>query len=508
MTPPVSPDPGRTSQRLVQWLHGLAFMLVLLVGGAWFLANPQGPGTVSVVENRKLAEFPTVTWLGLRDGSYTRDIEAFIADHFPLRERLVVVAFALKDARGLRSQTGFVATKGQEDGLENTADWAHVVEASAMDAGEVEASEVDAGEPDGGEADCGVTDAGWSPAPYDLDAGPVRDTTAVREGVLRVGDRGLQLFRGGDVSARAFADTVNAWGQAFEQPHALPDGGRGEVQVSLVVTPTSAAFYLPDDAVGRTLDEPRNLAVMRARLRPSVRMADVYGALLPHRDEAIFFKSDHHWTGLGAYYGYRAFCAASGLEPLELDAFTRKTRPGAPGSLWRMTHDPGLEHADRDVDYFVPPVQVDRSVRFTGDEQKQPVEQPFFVDFERGYLVFFGSDWPVMVAQTQAGTGRRVMLVKNSYGNAFAGYLLSHFDVVVVVDYRYSVRSAQELAKTYGITDVILLNATSTANSTPHVRRLQQVLATAGHAWETEPEKKKREEREQADAGVSDAGEP
>ena len=157
--------------------------------------------------------------------------------------------------------------------------------------------------------------------------------------------------------------------------------------------------------------------------------------------------------------------------------------------------------------------------------EQKAARRASFVDVnEKGYLAFLGGDHPYMVARlnedevTDDNRGKVALVVKNSYGNAFAPWLLPHFEKVVVVDYRYYAFSVQRLIAEHHVTDVVIVNATTTAISKPHQRRLQQSLKGVGEAWEPvtaeclarqEEEKKAREEaREEArkhpvvDAGV------
>ena len=70
-----------------------------------------------------------------------------------------------------------------------------------------------------------------------------------------------------------------------------------------------------------------------------------------HRTEYIYFNTDHHWTSLGAYYAYRAFCFTAGLTPVSLDTIAYKTKPSFLGSLYRLTRDPGLQSNPDSVRY-------------------------------------------------------------------------------------------------------------------------------------------------------------
>ena len=86
------------------------------------------------------------------------------------------------------------------------------------------------------------------------------------------------------------------------------------------------------------------------------------------------------------------------------------------------------------------------------------------------YSVFLGHDNPMMVADTDVGNGRRVLLVKNSYGNPFAVFLLASFERVVVIDYRYFKKNFWTVLEEQEITDVVFLNGIITAGSHNHMK--------------------------------------
>jgi hypothetical protein len=433
------PVPARTSRWA--WANALAVPLVLAALGALFAANPRG-AEVSEVENRKLAKMPALSWDALYAGSYTRDVELYVADHFPLRDPFVSLAFWLKARRGLHSETSYYADP-ETGGLDDADDWARPPD-----------------EADGGGADGGAT-------------GPSKFFS--RAGVVIHRGRAMMLFSGTDESAKVFSSTVNLYADWFGK----------DAAIRLIVVPNATSYYLPDDARARTRSEKDNLAAIKAGLDPRVQMVDIYSALERHTAEPIYYRTDHHWTGLGAYYGYQAYCETAGLSPMALGKMEKKTRPApaaATGWFYRMTHDDSLLEIDDPTQYFVPPGEVE-TVRYVGDEQKSAIKARFIDEDAKGYLVYLGGDWGVMIGRTKAANGKRALLIKNSFGNAFAPYLLAHYEEVVVVDYRYTVRSVSELVRQHKITDIILLADTVTANFPMHQARLKEIIRGHDAAW-------------------------
>ena len=525
---------------------------LLLVGlGVVFIAEYESRQTVSTTENRRLAVWPELTQASLLDGSFARAVELYVADHFPLRESFTEIASVVKTSRGLTLDGRVVQVKGGEAGFEDVKSWAQPQASAELDnsgkegSADTEVSLVTPGldrdatasgedsEHSEGSSKSMTANAADSaasstrtptvtlPTPGDgvnrkaeLTTNPKASPNVVEPsspataasnkplnvvgGVLLHEGQALFMFGGTDKAAQGYANAVNTWIDLVAKPH-------GMQSISVVVTPTSSHFYLPPAARARTTSEARNLEAMKAALNPEVRFAEVIPVMQNHTSEPMFFKSDHHWTGLGAYYAYRAWANVMGLTPLELSAFDKRSVPGVAGSFWSLTQAPELRQADKVSDYYVPTTVSVKSTQYVGPEQKTPAPHEFFAEKSRGYIVFLGGDVPLLVGTTNAGTGRTALVVKNSYGNAFAPYLLPHFDKVVVVDYRYVFRNIQDIVKTFEVTDLVFVNATITANSGAHQERMRQVARGTSTAWQTEAEKRRIQQQEAAAATASNS---
>ena len=462
--PPTSttaPPPPKAS-----WLEVIAVPALLSLLGAVFvaLALRGGDDAISTRENRTLAVWPTLSRQTIADGSWARDVDSFVADRFPFRDAFLDVAATMADFRGLDAREEVYDGDALGDfGLDAAGPDAGVADIDGVtDGGVAIGTAVD---DDDGERDAGVA----------ADAGVVEEHKPRRHyksGIAIVGNRGLMYLVADDDSATAFADALNTW----------PDVMGPDVRLSLVVTPTATHFYLPPEQQDKSAPQNENLAVIRRRLRPEWHMVDVAGALALHTDEDIFFRTDHHWTGLGAWYAYAAWAEQEGFQAVELDDLQHRTHPPVLGTLYRFTQSKVLKAAPDPIDYWLPAVGYTAMRSKSLDEAPRPAR--FIVEREKNYAVFLGGDDPLLVATTEVKNGRRALLVKNSFGNAFAPFLLNHFEEVVVVDYRYYGRSLASLIKTRGITDVILQNATVTANSRAHARRLKDVLVGRGSAWD------------------------
>lgn len=441
----------------------VAVPVVLLGLGVWLLVAP-ATVTVSEVEARALAPWPAFSWPELREGRYTRDLELAVADHFPLRERFVSFTFALRARFGVqRAATVYASKGGALGGLEQPQDWrppALEVPDAAVTADLFDDDDAGlADDDDGGVVVAELDDDGDA----GVEAGPATE----KGGALIHDGRGLMLLSATDDTARRFAKVLASYGAAFPR-----------ARVYAVMVPGAGAFYLPASHQSRSADERHNLEVMREALPASVRWVDLTAALEPHRGEAIYYRTDHHWTALGAYYGYRAMMEAAGLEPLAHDAIEwRRVEEPVLGSLFRMTQDPQLSKAPDVIEYPMPAVPY-QSVSYAGARYDVPQPRRFIDEHGKGYLVFMGGDAALMAAKTQVKNGRRALLVKNSFGNPLGPLLLPHFEQVVVADYRMYFGTIASLVKRFRITDVFVQNATLTANDPYHAGRLKLALFT------------------------------
>jgi hypothetical protein len=544
-------DPKIASRHhyVAQKFHALILIGIVVCVALLFVYSVRFNQVVSEVENRRLAQWPSFNKEALLEGLYAKDIETYVSDHFPGRAWLTEVAFMIRTYRGVELNDRVIQVKGADTVFEDVSQWASTEvapeaapelasEVASQVASEVVSEVATQTRPEvTSEANTETTtevitseavktddhvdlvieaQQGAAPiitrAPVVTNA-PVTSKTLptvpkkteppkpsvappnsplnVVGGVLLHEGQALFMFQGTDRGAQGYANAVNTWVE-------LVANKRPGMTTTVVVTPTSSHFYLPVAARARTTSEKKNLDALRDALLPEVRFADVIVEMQGHEDQPLFYKSDHHWTGLGAYYAYRAWAKAAGVSPLELSAFDKRSVPGVAGSFWSLTQAPELRHADKESFYYVPTTVTFDGTQYTGPQQKTPVPQPFFAEKSRGYIVFLGGDIPLLASNTNAGTGRTALVIKNSYGNAFAPYLLPHFDRVVVLDYRYVSRNIQEIVSFFGVTDLVFVNATITANSGAHQERMRQVARGSSTAWLTEEEKRRIKQREDA----------
>lgn len=273
---------------------------------------------------------------------------------------------------------------------------------------------------------------------------------------------GYELFGGSETTAQTYGETVTS----------LADKLNG-VDVFSLVVPNHTEYGLPQrikDTEVHTNSQADNIKKAYESMGSSVTPINAYNYLAQHNDEYTYFNSDHHWTGLGAYYAYQAFAESNNMTALKLEDCTEQTIEDFTGSFTYLAS--GLETDT--VHYWQLPYSVSMDITYEGGET-QSFDSPYF-DGESGgsvaYGVFIYGDNPLTVMKSSsenAEPNRKICVIKESYGNAFVPYLTYNYEEVHVVDLRtFRENSSVDLASyciQNDITDLLFLNGVMSANT-------------------------------------------
>ena len=175
--------------------------------------------------------------------------------------------------------------------------------------------------------------------------------------------------------------------------------------------------------------------------------------LTAHSSENIYYRTDHHWTSLGAYYAY---CAWRGIE-LNADEWTQEVLcENFRGTTWNKVPLPTVpaeeitawyKHADRSVSYNA------------GQYETDSIYERKYLDGSDQYAVFLNSNQAQTVIEGSGKSGK-FLLIKDSYGNTFSQFPVEDYAEVHVLDPRFFKGDVAEYAKQNGITDALVLYGT------------------------------------------------
>lgn len=421
------------------------FYLTVMTVLAFYL--PLRP-TQSALEQRTLTEFPKATVSTVLNGEYFSGINTWFADTFPFREGFVKFQSELEELYGFRSKkiSGEV-TRGDE-----------IPDAPSMPVVDSADSSASAAVPTQEDPD---TSTSAEPNESETDTDEDDNATGGYEtlGALLVrDDAAYEYYNFVRADADEYAATVNRVASKLA----------GKAQVYNLIIPTSMDICVPEK-VRKDLDTSDQQAAIQylySCMTDQVKTVNIFETMQQHQDEYLYFRTDHHWTALGAYRAYEEFTATAGVKTADLEKdFIEESYDGFTGSFYRDTTSSTLA-AKPDIIYTYEPKDVDTCTITWADGHTS--EYPIITDVStwtntQKYSTFIGSDNPLTVIENPNITdGSSILLIKESFGNCFAPFLAESYQTVYVVDYRYfnqvDDRSLTQLVEDEGIQTVLFLN--------------------------------------------------
>jgi len=295
---------------------------------------------------------------------------------------------------------------------------------------------------------------------YVDDQFPVRDAWVFLKADLErlLGKRennGIYFGVDGYLLPRYQADTV--W-LARNASYVNEFARRNGLPVSLLLAPTASAIYpekLPPYAP--TDDQQAAWREVLAALDREIATADLLAALGEQRDEAIYFRTDHHWTMRGAYYAYAAWMRSKGEEPLPLSAFQSEL---ISEDFWGTHYSKAnLRQIAPDQIELLNPIQsVPVTVDYPGEgKARDSLYAPEHLTGRDQYAYFLGGNYPLVQIRTGIGNGRRILLIKDSYAHVLVPFLAAHYQEIHLIDLRYYASGVQGYVVDHQLNEVLFL---------------------------------------------------
>lgn len=185
--------------------------------------------------------------------------------------------------------------------------------------------------------------------------------------------------------------------------------------------------------------------------------ADIYSELYSHRDEYIFYRTDHHWTTLGAYYGYRALMEAMGITPIPLDSFEPATVSDQfYGTVYSSS---GVRWVEPDrIDIYVPDTDIEVISYDSGSETEGTLYDYSALEEKDKYSFFLGGNTSLLKIKAPGHEDApKLLILRDSYTDCQLPFLLEHFSEIHLIDLRYYKYSIIDYIKENNI-DVALVN--------------------------------------------------
>ena len=418
-------------------LNVIVIMIILIVGFIYLLAFKRE--TVSNEENRNLARFPEFSLESYFSGEYTEGIARYYDDTVPNRSQLKKII-----------ATYIMPLKGLEYGNDNLIIYQNTNGNKPPEKPE-------------------PTEAPLQTTAHVSDTQTVTTTTVttlpdnhnpemngeIANNIVVVNNRGLMLYGGSFENGLEYASILNEYKEQLGK----------DVNIYSMVCPTAVSYYMPENYLDLTASEEDNIKNINSGLKDVIPV-DVFTALLYHKNEDIYTRTDHHWSQLGAYYASQEFAKLADVPFTDLSEYEKVSLPNYVGTLYGYTQSSALINNPENFVYYIPPNSY--TTTYYSTDFTDPVEGDLLLDpspmaESSYYLVFMGGDEKITHINTDCKNGRNLVMFKDSYGNSVVPNLTGSFENIYVCDMRYFDLNSIEFIKDVGATDVLFAMNTFSA---------------------------------------------
>ncbi|WP_449017012.1 DHHW family protein [Prevotella sp.] len=410
--------------------------------------------TYSALEKRDLKQFPAYSLEDVKSGDFTKNINSWFSDSEPYRDFFMQVSMKQKDLLGI--------TKMGEEKVKFHA---------SVATGKATNNPMDESGDNGREIEG-----------YKNTSTANENAKIANLGIVIVGSgkevRALMAYGGGAEGGVAYAEAANTYKKAFGS----------KVNVYSMVIPTAIEFYCPEQAKSCTHSQSATITNIYHHLVKDVQAVNVYTPIGKHAKEPIYLRTDHHWAPLGAYYAAQEFARVAKVPFRTLSSYEKRVVHGYVGSMYGYAHDISLKNAPEDFVFYVPKdvkyttlyqeYKLDKDYNIQGEGRS--FEGQFFVHYRDGssgaYCTFMGGDAKITTITTSTHNGRRLLILKDSFGNALPGYLFYSFEQIFVVDSRYFAKNMKQYVRENKVTDILFAYNIFNAYSTKVANKLESLL--------------------------------
>ena len=285
----------------------------------------------------------------------------------------------------------------------------------------------------------------------------------LKSGIMLIGEpgkiRAAEPYGGRSAGEVEYANAANKYKKVFGD----------SVNVYCMVIPNAGAFYTPTKLAGGSKNQGNTINRIFSNLDENVKAVDIYSILGRHASEPIYSRTDHHWAPLGAYYAAKKFAAVAKVPFKDLSHYKKHVIHNYVGTMYMFTKSQEIKNSPEDFVYYTPDSTVKYETTYINYNtrkgvalsERAPQKGDFFQKGVSGagcYVVFMGGDAKITQVRTSTKNGRRLIIFKDSYGNAIPGYLFFSFEEIHVIDCRFFKRNIKKYVKDNKITDILFAN--------------------------------------------------
>ncbi len=291
---------------------------------------------------------------------------------------------------------------------------------------------------------------------YCNDQFPARDQWVTLKSVTETAlgkteNNGVVLGRDGQLFNKVIRLDTETWESHTDALLQFAQKHSGNVTVTIV--PNSYSVLSDKLPAGlHLLDQQSVIGSFYEELAPYAQTVDLFPALSDHAGEYIYYRTDHHWTTLGAWYGYESLCGALSLTPVPLSSFEGHEVPGFYGTYYSRSRLSGAQ--EDTITWYDIPVE---SVSCDGTQMDGLYDLSRFEIRDKYSAFLHGNHGITVIRGKNPETQKRLLILQDSFGNSIAPYFSQNYAEVTIIDLRHFAPSISQFIAENGFDDILVL---------------------------------------------------
>lgn len=245
------------------------------------------------------------------------------------------------------------------------------------------------------------------------------------------------------------------------------------IETYVMIVPTSAEIY---SSLNPNVNQKEGIDRIYSELsKENIITLDAYSILNSHKDDYIYYRTDHHWTTLGAYYVYSSTAYDMGFTPVSWDNYNiEHASSDFKGTLYSKTLYDGVKSDMIDIYYPTSGVDITSVEVYTGKGTESYESYYFreFLEMKDKYSVFGGQNQPIVNIKTNSLNENKLLVIKDSYANSYIPFLSQHYSEITMLDMRYIDVPYDEAVNIDNYDQVLFLYNYSTFAQDKNIRKL------------------------------------
>ena len=276
-------------------------------------------------------------------------------------------------------------------------------------------------------------------------------TETVQKACMLIADgKIMEVFRKNETAEKKYAAAINHIAENIDE----------KINMYSILVPTQLEF---SDRLYSSIqtNQKKTIDEIYGMLNPRVQGVDVYSPLKNHADEYIYYRSDHHWTMLGSYYGYSAFMKAQNAAPVSISNFEKHDDIQFLGYLYEKCPDESVKKNPDTLVWYDTQKTADLTIEMQSikNGKVNRYTSPMFDKSKKNYDFFFSADHPyTQITNRKLPQGKTLLVIKDSFASNFVPWCVNNYHEIIMIDPRNYQGNLREVFQKNKIDDVLILN--------------------------------------------------